>query len=40
MATNEFDKIKGLAGWRAKLDELLAAARDAAQNDVAAKAQI
>lgn len=33
MATTEFDKIKGLAGWRAKLDELLAAARDAAQED-------
>ena len=33
MATTEFDKIKGLAGWRAKLDELLADARDAAQKD-------
>ena len=32
MAT-EFDKIKNLAGWRAKLDELLAAARDAAKID-------
>ncbi len=30
MAT-EFDKIKNLAGWRAKLDELLAAARATAK---------
>jgi hypothetical protein len=30
---SEFDKIKNLAGWRAKLDELLAAARAVAQND-------
>lgn len=29
----EFDKIKNLAGWRAKLDELLQAARAVAQND-------
>jgi len=33
MATTEFDKVKGLAGWRAKLDELLADARAVAQND-------
>jgi len=31
MPTNEFARIKDLAGWRAKLDELLADARDAAQ---------
>jgi hypothetical protein len=30
---SEFDKIKNLAGWRAKLDELLQAARAAAQDD-------
>jgi len=30
---SEFDKIKNLAGWRAKLDELLQAARTAAQTD-------
>lgn len=30
---SEFDKIKNLAGWRAKLDELLEAARAVAQND-------
>jgi len=33
MAITEFDKIKNLAGWRAKLDELLADARHAAQQD-------
>src|SRR5262245_61483182 len=32
MAT-EFDRIKNLDGWRAKLDELLEIARDAAKND-------
>ena len=32
MAT-EFDRIKSLAGWRAKLEELLGAAREAAQQD-------
>ena len=32
MAT-EFDKIKTIAGWRAKLDELLKAARSAAKVD-------
>jgi hypothetical protein len=30
---SEFDKIKNLAGWRAKLDELLKAAREVAQDD-------
>ncbi len=33
MPTTEFDDIKDLAGWRAKLDGLLAAARDTARND-------
>jgi hypothetical protein len=32
MAT-EFDKINDLPGWRAKLDELIAAAREAMQDD-------
>jgi hypothetical protein len=30
---SEFDSIKGLAGWRSKLDELLATARKEAQKD-------
>jgi len=30
---SEFDNIKGLAGWRAKLDDLLADARKEAQKD-------
>ena len=29
----EFDALKGLAAWRTKLDQLLAAARETAQKD-------